>query len=384
MSHLEDLIAQYCPNGVEFVTLNAVAKIRNGKTYAGLKEGAVPVYGSGGIMTYVDEPLYDNPSVLLPRKGSLSNIFYVDVPFRTVDTIFYTEIDSSKIYPKFLYYWISRIDLSRYNEASGVPSLTKKLLDKLMVAVPPLQIQEEIVRILDSFTQLEAELEAELEARRKQYECYRNFVFHQVSDDKCEVVPIGSLGHWNGGGTPSKSNTLYWDGEIPWFSSKDMKQTDLYKSKISISDKGVADKALRRYKPGTVLIVTRSGILKHTFPVGILQVEATVNQDIKALQVKNSLVPRYVLYAFQNYGNEILRKCHKVGGSVDSIDMKKFYSFNIPVPPLEEQERIVGILDKFDALVNDLTSGLPAEIAARRKQYEYYRDKLLSFKELEK
>ncbi|CAB0996973.1 restriction endonuclease subunit S [Corynebacterium diphtheriae] len=111
-------------------------------------------------------------------------------------------------------------------------------------------------------------------------------------------------------------------------------------------------------------------------------VDVTINQDLKAVTTDPSILPRFVLYYLRNSSQDILRTVRKTGGSVASLDTRKLFAFPMPIPPLEEQQRIVNILDKFDALVNDLTSGLPAEIEARRKQYEYYRDQLLTFKEL--
>ena len=106
---------------------------------------------------------------------------------------------------------------------------------------------------------------------------------------------------------------------------------------------------------------------------------ATVNQDIKALIAKSTIVSRYAMMTLLAYRTEILNKTKKAGGTVDSLDISKFMRFQVPVPPQPEQERIVAILDKFDALVNDISSGLPAELEMRRKQYEYYRDRLLTF-----
>jgi hypothetical protein len=172
VSHLHDLIKTLCPAGVEFKHLGDVARIRNGRDYKYLGDGDVPVYGTGGVMTTVDTPAYTKPSVLIPRKGSLHKLYFVDVPFWTVDTIFYTEI-GDQLVPKFFYYYLLTQHLENLNQAGGVPSLTQSVLNELRMPVPPLDLQREIVRSLDSFQALEAELEAqlgaELEARRAQY-----------------------------------------------------------------------------------------------------------------------------------------------------------------------------------------------------------------------
>lgn len=176
MTRIDELIARLCPNGVEYRELKSVAKIKNGKDYKHLGDGTVPVYGSGGPMgKYVDAASHTGPTVLLPRKGSISNIFYVDGPIWNVDTVFYTEIDDSKILPRFFYHVMLNEHIENLATGSAArPSLTQGALNKVMIPVPPLEVQHEIVRVLDSFAELEAELEAELRARRKQYEYYRD------------------------------------------------------------------------------------------------------------------------------------------------------------------------------------------------------------------
>lgn len=178
MSKLQKLIQELCPDGVEYKTLGEIATIKNGRDYKHLGKGNVPVYGSGGIMTYVDTYVYNKPTVLIPRKGSLGNLFYVDTPFWNVDTIFYTEVDTQQIDVKYLYYLLAKEHLENLNKAGGVPSLTQSILNKIRLPVPPLEVQNEIVRILDHFTDLaaemQAELQAELQARKEQYEYYRN------------------------------------------------------------------------------------------------------------------------------------------------------------------------------------------------------------------
>lgn len=163
-----------CPR----VPLDSFAKIKNGKTYKDFGAGNIPVYGSGGIMTYVDRFSYNKPTVLIPRKGSLGNLFYLEDPFWNVDTIFYTEIDEEQVIPKFLYYFLKTAHLEDLNTAGGVPSLTQKVLNKVLIPVPSLEEQQRIVDILDRFDALTSSLSeglpAELAARRSQYEYYRD------------------------------------------------------------------------------------------------------------------------------------------------------------------------------------------------------------------
>lgn len=163
---------------VEWKKMSEVCKIMNGKDYKHLPNGDIPVYGSGGIMTHINEYAYNKPSVLIPRKGSIGNLFYVDEPFWTVDTIYWTKINENVIRPKFLYYFMTTKDLTKMNMAAGVPSLTQSMLNKIKLPIPPLAEQERIVSVLDRFesltTSLTAGLPAEIAARRQQYEHYRD------------------------------------------------------------------------------------------------------------------------------------------------------------------------------------------------------------------
>ena len=160
------------------VKLETIVKIKNGKDWKKLGKGNIPVYGSGGNMDiYVDKYSYDKPSVLIPRKGSIENVFYLEEPFWNVDTIFYTEIDESKVIPRYLYYFISNYDMKSLSTDSTRPSLTQEVLNRIVVQLPPLSLQNKIVEILDKFQAILSEtrglLPKEIEERQKQYEYYR-------------------------------------------------------------------------------------------------------------------------------------------------------------------------------------------------------------------
>lgn len=131
--------------------LGEVAKIRYGKDHKKLDDGNIPVYGSGGIMRYVDTALYDKKSVLIPRKGSLGNLFFANKPFWTVDTLFYTEIDENILMPEFLFYKLKMFNLASMNVGSAVPSLTTAILNALELDIPSFEVQSQIVNILKAF-----------------------------------------------------------------------------------------------------------------------------------------------------------------------------------------------------------------------------------------
>lgn len=218
MTRFDKLMCELCPDGVEYCNLIDFLAIKNGGDYKHFGVGSYPVYGSGGIMAYIDHYAYNKPSVLIPRKGSIDKLYYVEEPFWNVDTIFYTDINTEKAVPKYVYYCLQSEHLEQYNTAGGVPSLTQKVLNKIRIPLPPIEVQREIVRILDDFAEqterLKAELTAELTARKKQYEYYRDKLLDRPHDS-AKIITIGELGAWSGGKTPSMDNLDYWeDGTI--------------------------------------------------------------------------------------------------------------------------------------------------------------------------
>lgn len=372
MSRLEDLIQQFCPGGVEYKELRQILTIKNGGDYKSFGIGDVPVYGSGGIMTYVDRFAYDKPSVLIPRKGSIDKLYYVDTPFWNVDTIFYTVINTEIALPRYIFHCLLMEHLEQHNTAGGVPSLTQTVLNKIEIPLPPIDIQREIVRILDNFTKLTAELTAELTARRKQYEHYRNDLLN--FEDAIPTYPLSDLADFRNGKGHEKDIIL--DGKYVVVNSK------------FISTNG----EVRKYSNKQICPLYRNEILMvmSDLPNGRALAKCflvdedgkyTLNQRICALRNKDEsrILTKYLFYILER-NQQLL----KYDNGVDQTNLRKddILKIQIPVPQLPEQERIVAILDRFDALCNDISSGLPAEIEARKKQYEYYRDKLLTFKPL--
>ncbi|WP_165785738.1 restriction endonuclease subunit S [Cloacibacterium normanense] len=179
-TYYREKLLSFDENQVEWKTLGEVLTIKNGKDYKSFKVGDIPVYGSGGVMTYIDTPIFEKPSVLIPRKGSLGNLFYVDFPFWTVDTLFWTDINITVVLPKYVYYYLQTQKLADLNMAGGVPSLTQTILNKVKIPIPPLSEQERIVSILDQFdtltTSITEGLTKEIELRKKQYEYYRDML----------------------------------------------------------------------------------------------------------------------------------------------------------------------------------------------------------------
>ena len=380
MSKLQELILELCPNGVVYKKLGDIAIIKNGRDYKHLGRGNIPVYGSGGIMSYVDAYVYEKPTVLIPRKGSLGNVFYVDTPFWNVDTIFYTIIDTSNVLPKFLYYVLLKEQLEKLNTAGGVPSLTQTVLNKILIPVPPPEVQEEIVKILDHFTDLAAELQVELQARKEQYEYYRNklLTFAKIGAQSVTWMRMCDLFDMRNGYTPSKTNVEYWEnGTVPWFRMEDIRQNGRILSDSIQHITSSAVKGGRLFPANSFIIATTATIGEHALIIA----DSLANQQFTNLQVRKSLIDKVnikFLYYYMYFVGAWCKTNTNVSGFA-SVDMKKFKKLLIPIPSISKQQRIVAILDKFEVLVNDLSQGLPAEVAAVQEQYEYYRNKLLSF-----
>ena len=386
MSEIKRLIENLGPDGVEYRKLGEVCQIMNGKDYKNFPSGDIPVYGTGGIMTHIDTFAYDKPSVLLPRKGSIDKIYYVDVPFWTVDTIYWTKINETVVLPKFLYYCISIVNLAKMNTGTGaIPSLTQAVLKKIEIPVPPLEVQRKIVEVLDNFT----ELEAELEARRKQYEYYRNALlsFDKVGGAESNVkwMTLGEIGIFYGGlSGKSKKDFEIGNGKfISYMNVYSNITVDISTTEQVNVLEGEKQNSIRF---GDVLF---TGSSETPEECGMSSVVTTAVQTpiylnsfcfgfrINDLSAFNA---HYLKHIFRS--SAVRKQIIKTASGVTrfNVSKKKMADVLIPIPPLSEQQRIVDILDRFEALTTDLQSGLPAEIEARRKQYEYYREKLLTFK----
>ena len=177
--------------------------------------------------------------------------------------------------------------------------------------------------------------------------------------DDWAVVPLAWIARFAGGGTPSKEVADYWHGDIPWVSPKDMKGELVINSEDHLTEAGVAASAATVIPPGNVLMVMRSGILKHTLPVAINAVACTLNQDMRAVDVRPKLNPRFLLRFVQGFNNELLASLVKQGATVESIDSDLLRLMDVPVPPQAEQDAVVEYLDRettrIDALIEKKT-----------------------------
>ncbi|WP_293690322.1 restriction endonuclease subunit S [uncultured Phascolarctobacterium sp.] len=409
MTKLEELIGRLCPDGVEYKTLGDVATISRGGNFQkkDFTEQGKPCIHYGQIYTryglFTDKTLtFINDECFAKQKYAEPNDIIMAVTSENIEDICkcvawlgtekvavsgHSAIIYHSLDPKYLAYFFHSQHFfnqkRRLAHGTKVMEVTPDTLKSIQLPVPPLEVQREIVRILDNFTFLSTELAAELAARQKQYEYFREFL---ISNNKSyPIKALSELGNWSGGKTPFMAEKSFWEnGTIPWISSKDMKMSTLSDTQDHITQKALSEASMNLYPANSVAIVTRSGILKHTLPVAYIPFQTTINQDIKILIVNDDILPRYAFHVIQAKGKEILERCKKQGGTVDSLDFQKVLAFKVPVPDKSMQQNLIDKLDRFDTLCNDISNGLPAEIKLLKKQYEYYRDKLLTFKELKK
>ena len=285
---------------------------------------------------------------------------------------------------RYLYhYLLSKVEEIYIIAGGGAqPNLSSnKLMEKIQIPLPPLSVQQEIVRILDKFTQLEAELEAELDCRLQQYEYYRNklLAFNEIRQGtKVEWKTLGEVATFRRGSFPQPYTKSEWyggDNSMPFVQVADMKDNRF--NLVSITKQRISQLAMPKsiFVPKGTILVSLQGTIGR---VAITQYDSYVDRTIAIFtHIDNEIDIRYFAYQLQLIFG--IKKENARGSTIKTITKEEFSAFLIPLPPLEEQQRIVAILDKFDTLVNSISEGLPKEIALRRKQYEYYREKLLSF-----
>lgn len=419
MSKLQELINKLCPNGVEFKPLGEVFEMRNGYTPSKnnpdfWEGGTIPwfrmddIREKGRILS--DSIQHITPSAI-KGKGLFEANSFILATTATIgehaliiaDSLANQQFTNLKVrkslsnllVTKFIYYYMFIVDdfCKRNTNVSGFASVDMDKLKKMPFPVPPIEVQEEIVRILDSFSDYAAELQAELQARKQQYEYYRNL-----------LLTFNPSAYGCGTDDEQKDGVTTWGGhnyKIQWkklgeignicMCKRILKHQTNTKSGIpfykigtfgKVADSYISEDLFMEYKKkysfpqkGEILI-SASGTIGRAV---IYDGEDAYFQDSNIVWINNdeSMVLNKYLYYFYQI----------VDWNVEGGTIKRLYNTNlsntpIPIPPLELQEKIVAVLDRFETLVNDLTNGLPAEIAAVKDQYEYYRNKLLTFKKL--
>ena len=380
MSKLDELIDKFCPNGVEYKEIRSISTVLRGKRLTKnqlFQEGQYPVF-HGGLepLGYYNEKNRDADTVMIINVGaSAGTVGYSSVDFWSSDGCFCIS-HSEQFINRYLYYAILCQEnyLKSRVRVAGIPTLDSAVVEKLKIPVPPLLVQSEIVRILDNFTNLSSELALELSARKKQYEYYKQLL---MTFNNTPLQKLGNVCKVQSGGTPSKANSEYWNGSIKWLGSTICQNQKTVENVTGyITQSGLEHSSAKLMQKETTLIALVGATIGK---VAFLPFDATINQNIAGVFPLDTakLNPSFVYYACSMLYDKFINLGQ---GKLAMANMSFVRNLQIPVPPIEEQQRIVDILDRFDKLCNDISDGLPAEIEARKKQYEYYRDKLLAFK----
>lgn len=412
MSKLQELIQRLCPDGVEYKKLGEVAEVRRGVRVVKqelAESGNIPVYqNSLKALGYYSDSNSSAYTTFIIAAGAAGDIGFSDEPFWAADDCFVI-CPVKDINDKYVYYCLqnNQIVLKSQVRKASIPRLSRTAVEKFLIPVPPLEVQEEIVRILDRFAVYAAELQAELQARKEQYEYYRNLLltFNPAgcaggADDEQE----GSVTTWGGhsypiqwktmgevgtfyGGLSGKSKEDFTDGNETFISYMNVYSNIALQTDVSDMVKIKPGEKQNTIQYGDALFTGSSETPEECGMSSVLTTHTDKKLYLNSfcfgyrLNDSSLFLPDFLKHLLRS--KQIRRQISRTANGVTRFNVSKklFAKIMLPVPPLELQEKIVAILDRFETLVNDLSEGLPAEIAAVKEQYEYYRNRLLTFKE---
>ena len=288
--------------------------------------------------------------MIIGRKGNINNPIFVEEPFWNVDTAFGLSAKREVLLPRYLYYFCRNFDFERLNKAVTIPSLTKSDLLKIEIELPSMENQQKIVDKLSKIEQI-------IQMRKQEFQRLDELIKARfvemfgdaVNNDKgWETASVESVcKEIFGGGTPSKAHPEYYeDGDIPWVSSKDMKADVLYDSQIRINKLGVDNSTARMVPVNSVIMVIRSGILKHSLPVAINAVPLTINQDLKVFIPGDRIITRFMAVQFKLHERDILSGVRAV--TADNIEFNSLKQRRLILPPIELQNKFVSFAEQVD------------------------------------
>lgn len=369
MSRIDELIRERCPDGVPYRSVGSLASVGTGSSDRkdAVEDGAYPFYVRSKEVLRKDSYEFDEEAILIPGEGGVGDIFhYVNGKYALHQRAYRLAFKTDEVVAKYAYYYFcanfKKFILARAVNAT-VTSIRKPMLTDFLIAIPPPEVQGEIVRILDLFTSLEAELKAELAKRRQQYAHYRDALFTFPDPGGVRWATMGEVAVNLDARRRPVTKSAREPGDIPYYGAS-----------------GIVDYVSDYIFDGDFLLVSEDGanLLTRSTPIAFTASGKTwINNHAHVLEFGTYIERRFV----EIYLNSIDLSSYVSGGAQPKLNQANLNRIPVPQPEFVEQERIVGIIDKLDALVNDLHSGLPAEIDARRQQYEYYRDKLLTFEE---
>ncbi len=384
MNRLDKLIFEKSPNGVAFVRIAELAKIETGNLNANKAEeqGQFHFFTCSDKISRTSTFRWDNEAIMISGNGYLGVTHYFVGKFNAYQRT-YVLTQFRNVEAKFLHYVLKAKfrDHAISNAKQGsVPYIVLATIADFRIPVPPLEVQQEIVRILDTFTELEAELEAELEGRKKQYEHYRNTLL-SFPDGNVRRVPLGEFAELiRGNGLPKADFTESGVPAIHYGQIYTHYKTWATETKSFVAE--TTSTKLAKVLPGDLVITNTSENLEDVGKAVAWLGSRTAVTGGHATVIRHKQNPKYLAYYFQTSQFSIDKAKHARGTKVIDVSAKDLAKISVPLPAIEEQDQIVKILDGFELLTWSLSEGLPAEIEARRKQYEHYRAKLLTFKEL--
>lgn len=390
MSKLQELIRELCPDGVEYKKLGDCIEIYTGIQFnkRDMSEvGTYPVLNGGMNPSGFTEKYNEEKDTITVSQGGASAgyVNWMDCKFWAGAHCFVVKPNNDVLNNRYLYFLLKNSEqiLMQAKHGAGIPGLNRDKVKNLIMPVPPLEIQEEIVRILDRFAEYAAELQAELQARKEQYEYYRNklLTFTKIQGGGAQSVTwmkMSEIGTFIRGKRFVRTDIIN-DG-IPCIHYGDIYT---YYGLYATQSKGRLRNELAskmRYAQKNDVVIVAAGENKEDIGIGLAWIgdEPAAVHDACFI-FRSDLYPQYVSHYLRSdyYHKQIVKYVSE--GKICSISAKGLGNAIIPIPPYEEQVRIATLLNKFDTLVGNLTEGLPAEIAAVQEQYEYYRNKLLSF-----
>lgn len=394
ISVIDKLIIKCCPNGVNYKQLGEICyslKKNTLKQTDLIKNGMYPVVNSGKeLYGYYSSYNNEGDAFVIASRGEYAGfVTYMKDKFWAGGLCYpYTSKCNMSVLTKFIFYYLKnkeRFIMDTLVARGGIPALNKGDIDKFKIPVPPMPVQEEIVKILDTYSELEAELEAkleaELDARKKQYEYHLNQLLSFDKNDKdIKFMPLGEIGTFiKGNGLQKKDFTDSGVGCIHYGQIYTYYGTYTQQTKSFVSEE--LAKKLKKAQKGDLIIATTSENVEDVGKAVAWLGNESICIGGHSTVFHHNQNPKYMAYLFQT--EIFFKQKQKVAKGVKVIDIsdKAMSKFKFGFPSIEEQERIVSILDELNKLINEISDSLQAEITARKKQYEYYRNKLLTFKE---
>ena len=325
-------------------TLAELATIKYGKNQKKVQSptGTIPIYGTGGLMGYASKALYDKPSVLIGRKGTIGKVKYAERPFWTVDTLFYTIVNTDIVLPRYLYYVMSLLDLNAYNEGTTIPSLRTETLNRLQFAIPPLDDQAKILSVV---LPLEYKIAVNDEIN-KNLEQQAVAVFNKFYSTSTNQQPFTTLINVLGGGTPKTGNPEFWDGSIPFFTPKDVGTPYTFKTEKYITELGLKHCNSRLYPTNTTFVTARGTVGK----ISLAGVPMAMNQSCYALT--SEIVDPLLVYFYVLKAVNALK--HKASGAVfDAIVTRDFNGEIINILSDTDSEAALSIIKPMMEVIHN-------------------------------